>query len=91
MKNHYNIRVYGKVQGVWFRDSTRRKAAELQVAGFVRNEPDGSVYIEAEGDEASLKKLAEWSQIGPERAEVSHVVVVTGEMKFFETFEIERF
>lgn len=91
MIHHYNIRVTDKVQGVWFRDSTRRKAEELHITGFVRNEPDGSVYLEAEGDENALKKLAEWCHIGPERAEVSRVEVEKAAVNNFVTFEIKRF
>jgi acylphosphatase len=47
--HHYQITVSGKVQGVWFRKSTQDKARELGLRGFVRNQPDGSVYIEASG------------------------------------------
>lgn len=91
MISHYNIRVYGKVQGVWFRDTTRKKALELEITGFVRNEQDGSVYIEAEGDESSLEKLVEWCHVGPERAAVTSVEVETGTFVSFTSFEIHRF
>ena len=49
MIKHFDITVQGKVQGVWFRDSTMKEAKRLGINGFVRNEPDGSVYVEAEG------------------------------------------
>jgi len=52
---HLNIRVSGKVQGVFFRASTKEQADQLGVKGFVRNEPNGDVYIEVEGDEEKLK------------------------------------
>jgi len=88
---HYNIRVLGKVQGVWFRDSARKKARELGITGFVRNEPDGLVYLEAEGDEDALKKLVEWCWEGPEGAKVDKVVIENGVVKSFEAFEIRNF
>jgi acylphosphatase len=47
--NHVSIRISGKVQGVFFRASTKGKAEQYGINGFVRNEKDGSVYIEAEG------------------------------------------
>ncbi|MDZ4846164.1 MAG: acylphosphatase [Chitinophagales bacterium] len=87
-KLHYNIKVTGKVQGVWFRDSTRKKAMELGVSGFVRNEPDGSVYLEAEGTQDSLQHLAAWCAVGPPKAKVENVEVIEAEMKNFSKFEI---
>ena len=75
MMQHYKITIGGKVQGVYFRDSARRVATRLGLAGFARNQPDGSVYIEVEGDEENLKKFLIWCQKGPEEAvvqEVSH-------------------
>ena len=53
----HQIIVTGKVQGVWFRDSTLKKAHELGVKGFVKNQPDGSVYIEAEGTPSAIKEF----------------------------------
>lgn len=69
------IRVIGHVQGVYFRQSTQRKARELGLSGFVRNEPDGSVTIEAEGDPEELARLAEWAAHGPPEAHVHRLVV----------------
>ena len=57
---HLDIRVRGRVQGVCFRESTRQEAQRLGVAGTVRNEPDGSVFIQAEGDEKPLERLVAW-------------------------------
>lgn len=86
----YNIRVTGKVQGVFFRESTRRKALEINVSGFVRNESDGAVYIEAEGNEAQLAELVSWCQRGPERAEVIAVKVEPAPVNNHRGFEIRR-
>lgn len=67
---HWNIRIHGAVQGVFYRDSTRQKAEELGVNGFARNERDGSVYIEAEGTERNLKIFFAWCAQGPASAKV---------------------
>lgn len=87
---HINLQIIGKVQGVFYRDSTRRKANELGITGFVRNEPDGSVYAEAEGTQEALDALVEWCNEGPENALVTYVDVTEGEMVGFEEFEIRR-
>lgn len=70
----YQICVFGRVQGVFFRANTKKKAAELNVVGFVMNKPDKSVYIEAEGDEENLGELLKWCQIGSAQANVTKVV-----------------
>jgi acylphosphatase len=64
------IVVQGRVQGVFYRDSTRRKAKELGLVGTVRNLPDGSVEIVAEGPTADLEALVQWCRLGPPAAEV---------------------
>lgn len=85
------IRVRGKVQGVFYRASTVTKAQQLGVKGFVRNEPDGSVYIEAEGDEEKLLELITWSKVGPPRALVDEVIVENyNELRNFSSFEVTR-
>ena len=72
-----NIRVRliieGRVQGVWFRESTRKEAARLGVYGWVRNRPDGSVEVLAEGPEDKVRKLATWCHHGPTSARVTRV------------------
>ncbi len=63
------IRVYGLVQGVGFRAYTMRRALELGLSGFAKNEKDGSVYIVAEGEEEKLMGLLELVKRGPGRVE----------------------
>lgn len=63
--------VDGRVQGVWFRASTRDTASRLGVAGWVRNLPDGSVEAVFEGESAAVARAVEWARTGPERALVS--------------------
>ncbi len=57
---HLNIKIHGQVQGVFFRDSAKQAADKLGIKGFAKNEADGTVYIEAEGEEAGLGKFLEW-------------------------------
>ncbi len=84
------ITVTGKVQGVWFRASTRNKALELEINGFVRNQPDGTVYIEAQGNTAQLKALLEWCKDGPTHAQVDEVEFEELSDKRFTDFLILR-
>jgi acylphosphatase len=62
---HFNIHVSGKVQGVFFRASAKEQADKTNIKGFVRNEPSGDVYIEAEGDDNELKSFLQWCKHGP--------------------------
>lgn len=87
---HFSVTVTGRVQGVFFRASTKEKADQLGIKGFVRNEPDGSVYIEAEGDDESLKKFINWCHQGPPHAKVSQVLTKEKGVVNFSSFEIRR-
>jgi len=87
---HFNIRVRGQVQGVFFRASARIHAQALDVVGFARNESDGSVYIEAEGQEENLDQFVQWCYRGPDRASVKNVEVHEGQLKNFSSFDVNR-
>ncbi len=65
--------VTGLVQGVFFRDSTRREAVRLGLAGWVRNRADGSVEVLAQGPAAAVDRLAAFLSHGPPRATVTGV------------------
>lgn len=67
------VRVTGRVQGVWFRESCRQVAARLGVAGTVRNRVDGSVEVVAEGSPTEVEALVAWCREGPPGAEVNGV------------------
>lgn len=88
--NCIRIIVHGKVQGVWFRQSAREMALRLGLTGFVRNELDGTVYIEAQGDENALFGFITWCHQGPEMAEVSHVSINEMSVQNFKSFELHR-
>lgn len=87
---HYNIIVTGKVQGVFFRKYTKEEADRLQVRGLVRNEPDGSVYIEAEGEEDAVDTLIKWCWKGSPSSKVENVIITKEEPKGFDDFRIDR-
>jgi acylphosphatase len=70
-----SIIVCGKVQGVFYRANTEKKANEIGLTGFVRNEPDGNVYVEAQGTPEKLEEFVKWCKRGPERARVDEVDV----------------
>lgn len=68
-------RVSGRVQGVSFRWSTQEQAQRLGVVGWVRNEPDGSVLLHAEGEDDAVDALVAWCRTGPGMARVRDVTV----------------
>ena len=85
---HLNITVKGKVQGVYFRASTKAVADQLGIRGSVKNQPDGDVYIEAEGEPALLDMFLDFCKEGPEDADVSSVETNEGELKNYRNFEV---
>jgi acylphosphatase len=68
--------VHGLVQGVFFRESLRRLAAERGVAGFARNLPDGTLEAVFEGQEEAVRELVEFAHVGPPDAEVERLEVI---------------
>lgn len=84
------IQVKGKVQGVFYRQSTKDFASRNNITGQVRNLPDGSVEILATGTEDQLKTLEQWCHQGPARAEVMDVVVTPSALQLFDQFTIVR-
>ena len=89
-KKHLNIIVSGKVQGVYFRLTTKAVADQLGIKGIALNRSDGTVYIEAEGDPFALESFLEWCHEGPENAIVENVNSVEGDMKNYRNFEVIR-
>ncbi len=84
------IIVKGKVQGVFYRQSTRELAEKLSINGSVKNKKDGSVEIIATGDEEQLEQLINWCKQGPSRAVVSTVETSPLPLKHFTKFIIDR-
>ena len=80
--------IKGKVQGVYYRYGTLKKAVEYHLTGWVRNKADGGVEIVCEGTEENIKKMVQWCEKGPEGAYVREVEKTweqyTGEFNAFE-------
>ncbi|OQX81823.1 MAG: hypothetical protein B6D61_00125 [Bacteroidetes bacterium 4484_249] len=90
MKKLIKLTIKGKVHGVGFRFSTMEAAYKYGVKGFVKNMSDGSVYVEAEGDENNLSLFKSWCCKGPLWARVEDVIEEIGTPQGYESFEIAR-
>lgn len=84
---HLNIKVSGFVQGIFYRATAKEEAEKHNITGFARNEPDGSVYIEAEGEEDKLNKFLQWCHKGPPLAKVEKVETTETSLKNFQSFD----
>jgi len=87
MKN-ITIIIKGKVQNVGYRYFALKKAIELGINGFVVNLPDGSVKIEAEGNDADIDKFIYWCRTGPSMDVISDVEVIDSDVKNYDSFAI---
>ena len=84
------IRVRGKVQGVRFRHYIQDKVHEIGgVAGFIRNEPDGSVYMEVQGERDKIKDLVIACHVGNGVSEATKVDVHIAQVNGFKKFEVK--
>jgi len=89
VKVRAHVFISGLVQGVFFRQETRKRAERLGVAGWVRNLPDGRVEAMFEGEQDSVEKMLEFCKRGPPGAEVQDTEVHWGECKGeFQEFRI---
>jgi len=75
MKINRHVMISGRVQGVFFRESTKQKAEQLDVTGWVRNTLDGKVEAIFEGDENKVKEIINWCHRGPSLSRVENVEV----------------
>lgn len=89
MEKALNITISGVVQGVSFRYYTREMANELGICGFVTNLPNGQIYIECQGEADRLDEFVKWCKLGPDRARVDNIDIVTMEPKNFSDFQIK--
>jgi acylphosphatase len=80
--------VHGRVQGVFFRDTTRRMAAERGVAGWVRNRPDGAVEAVFEGEPQGVESMVRFAHEGPRGADVDTVEVFEEEPEGLSGFRV---
>lgn len=82
----FHIKVYGRVQSVFFRKYTREKAEELKISGTVRNCSDGSVEIHAEGDKEWIDAFIAWCKVGPPKASVDKLDINATTVKNYSGF-----
>ena len=83
-----HIIVYGRVQGVWFRAGTKEKADELDLLGWVKNRPEGTVEIHAEGEKPQLEKFIVWCRKGTPTADVTSLDIDEVMAQEFKSFDI---
>jgi len=74
-KKTLHLVIHGRVQGVFFRDSMRREAQHLTVAGWVRNRSDGTVEAAVQGEPADVDAIVRWARRGPQHAQVERVEI----------------
>ena len=86
----FSITVFGKVQGVYFRQSTKEMAVAFGLTGQVENLSNGSVYIVATGTKEQLEKLVAWCKQGPAKASVTDIEVIEISEQHFDGFSIVR-
>ena len=84
------IKIKGRIQGVDFRASTKAVADQLKIRGTIHNEKDGTISVEAEGDDQMMEQFLEWCQEGPEYAIVESIEVVEAADKAYKNFEVIR-
>ncbi len=80
--------IKGRVQGVWFRDSTRRVAEPLGISGYAKNLPDGDVEVLACGESEALDALGRWLREGPRMATVTEVIADDAEWEDLKEFKV---
>lgn len=84
-----HLRIHGRVQGVFFRASSRDKARRVGATGWVRNCPDGTVELWVEGDPDAVREVEDWvREGGPKAARVEEVEVSDREPEAFDTFDV---
>lgn len=83
-----NITVYGQVQGVFFREMVRQAAGDYDLNGFVKNQGNGTVYIEVEGESWNIDKLIEKCRQGTDKSRVDQVTTSEGSVQQFSSFSV---
>lgn len=87
----YRLVITGKVQGVFYRQSSKERAQQLNIKGWVKNRPDGSVEMTIAGEEDDIKSFITWCRQGPPQAGVDNVQIEPTEETAFDNFSILRF
>lgn len=82
--------ISGKVQGVFYRASAKKKAEELNINGWIKNTREGNVEAMISGEGEAINRFVEWCKSGPERAVVEGVRITNKEPSVFASFRVER-
>ena len=85
-----HLLISGKVQGVFFREASRRLAEKLNIKGWIKNTPEGKVEALVTGAEKDLDDFVNFCKTGPERADVDDVKVLKKQKIDFDKFEVVR-
>ncbi len=84
------LKITGKVQGVFFRASARDIAKQNNISGWIKNNDRHEVEAIITGNEKDIDAFIEWSKIGPEKADVQNVIVIDKDLCLFDSFEVIR-
>ena len=84
----FHIRIYGKIHNLGFRFYTMQAAVQRRVNGYVKNASGGSIFIEAEGEDADIKSFIDWCQRGPFFTRVENVTIEEVSVKQHDSFDI---
>lgn len=85
-----HLLISGKVQGVFFRETSRKVAEKLNIKGWIQNTADEKVEALITGEENEVNDFIKWCKTGPDRAEVKEVIVLKQPETFFKSFEVKR-
>jgi len=85
---HYHIKITGTVQGVGYRVNAKKVAENLKINGWIRNEDDGTVTIEAEGKPENMEMFLKWCEQGPSNAIVEDMTYEKGDARALKAFNI---
>jgi acylphosphatase len=88
VQKRISLLITGKVQGVGYRYSVKLKAESMAIRGYVRNQPDGSVFVTVQGENTAVENFVKWCYKGPSAAFVSGVEKISGSIEDFSEFKI---
>ena len=88
VQKRISLLITGKVQGVGYRYSVKLKAESMAIRGYVRNQPDGSVFVTVQGENTAVENFVKWCYKGPSAALVRGVEKIPGSIEDFSEFKI---
>ena len=80
--------IHGKIQGLMLRTQARTLAKHLELTGFAKNFPDGSIYIEVEGEEKPLTEFLAWCHKGPKHAQIDKIEIIPHPVRHYSVFRL---